>query len=454
VGDVPADQQSPAGPGWQSPAGPGSLAAALRQAGLAVRQLASDWRSARPWITTGGLLVSAVLGGLFSIITTLALLLVGLTAWIIGLGLMVRAGALWLSAWQASVDRRRIQWFDGIVIQPLALPRVAPGAGLRARQEAWARSPWLWRLPAYQLARLLLVCVLGFGAVTWWWGCIICFVLAAQPPRPVHFLAWVYGSASLGPVSLTVLVLAGVAGLLAWPAVVRTIPAADVWLGRWLLGPSRASALSTEVARLSRARSQAVAAAEAERRRIERDLHDGLQPQLVSLALDLGLAKVRLRTDPAAAQSLIDRAHEEAKRAAEDLRNLVRGIHPSVLDERGLDAALSALVASCPVPVAVTVSLAARPGQAPEAAAYFLVAEAITNITKHASARHGAVTITSAAGALLVTVEDDGAGGARLEPGGGLAGLAGRIASLDGTFRLTSPAGGPTRIEAVIPCAP
>jgi signal transduction histidine kinase len=174
----------------------------------------------------------------------------------------------------------------------------------------------------------------------------------------------------------------------------------------------------------------------------------------VNLALDLGLARSRLRSDPGAAQSLVDRAHEEAKRAAEDLRNLVRGIHPSVLDERGLDAALSALVASCPVPVAVTVSLPRRPAPAVEAAAYYVVAEAVTNISKHGQSRKAAVSIGYADSALRVAVEDDGRGGARLEPGGGLEGLAARVASLDGTFEVSSPRGGPTRIEAVIPCAP
>jgi signal transduction histidine kinase len=255
---------------------------------------------------------------------------------------------------------------------------------------------------------------------------------------------------------MAALVVAGVAGLVAWPAALRAVPAIDASLGRWLLGPSRASQLSTEVARLSQARSLAVASAAAERRRIERDLHDGLQPQLVNLALDLGLARARLRSDPGAAQSLIDRAHEEAKRAAEDLRNLVRGIHPSVLDERGLDAALSALVAACAVPVSVNVDLPRRPAPTPEAAAYYVVAEAITNISKHAQARKAAVSIGYAdgalRGALRVAVEDDGRGGACLEPGGGLEGLAARVASLDGTFELTSPQGGPTRIEAVIPC--
>jgi signal transduction histidine kinase len=414
---------------------------------------AAGWASGNTWRAIANLVLSLVLGGLFALAVVAALLLSAATVWILGLGTAVRAGTLMLAAQMARVDRRRIEWLCGVRIEPPVLPRAEPAAGFRARQQSWARSPWLWRLPAYQLVRLLVASAVAFGAVTWWWAVIFCFVLAAQPAGPVLLLAWPVGPVSLSLAEVAVLVMAGAAGLLAWPAVIRAASPLDSSLGGWLLGPSRASQLSTEVARLAQARSQAVASAGAERRRIERDLHDGLQPQLVNLALDLGLARARLRSDPGAAQSLVDRAHAEAKRAAEDLRNLVRGIHPSVLDERGLDAAFSALVASCPIPVEVTVNLRHRPPPTPEAAAYYVVAEAITNISKHAQARRATVSIGYADGALRVAVEDDGRGGARLEPGGGLDGLAARVASLDGAFELTSPEGGPTRIEAVIPCA-
>jgi signal transduction histidine kinase len=397
--------------------------------------------------------ISLAVGYLFAVTVALALLLTLVTSWILGVGTMVKSGTLWLAVQLARVDRRRIRWLSGVRIEPPTLPRAEPGARFLARQLARTRITWLWRLVWYQLLRLPVAGALAFGAVAWWWAAIICFVLAAQPPHPVYLIGVPLGPVSLTPAEMTVLVLTGVAGLLAWPAVVRAVPWADAALGQWLLGPSRATQLTTEVARLSQARSLAVASAEAERRRIERDLHDGLQPQLVNLALDLGLAKARLRSDPAAALTIIDRAHAEAKRAAGDLRNLVRGIHPSVLDERGLDAALSALVASCGVPVAVDVSLPRRPDQAVETTAYYVVAEAVTNVSKHSQARKAAVRIGYADGAVRVSVEDDGRGDARLDPGGGLAGLAARVAALDGTFELSSPAGGPTRIEAVIPCA-
>jgi signal transduction histidine kinase len=449
VGDAPDSQQTS---GARDE--PGSVPAGSGGRMLAGLRAVSGWAPANTWRATANLPVSLVLGGLFAFAVACALLLSAATVWILGLGTTVRAGALRLAAQMARLDRRRIEWLSGVRIEPLALPRAEPGAGFGARQLAWARSPWLWRLHAYQLVRLPVAGALAFGAVAWWWATVLCFVLAGQPAQPVLLLAWRVGPVTLAPAEMAALVAAGVAGLLAWPAAVRAVPAIDTSLGHWLLGPSRASQLSTEVARLARARSQAVASAEAERRRIERDLHDGLQPQLVNLALDLGLAKARLRSDPAAAQSLIERAHQEAKRAAEDLRNLVRGIHPSVLDERGLDAALSALVAGCTVPVAVTVTLPRRPAPTPEAAAYYVVAEAITNISKHAQAHKAAVNISYTHGALRVAVQDDGRGGARLEPGGGLEGLAARVASLDGTFELSSPQGGPTRIEAMIPCAP
>ncbi len=451
MGDFPTGQR--AKPGGAPEATPGGITAG-RAVAAAVLRVTRDWVSAGTWRATANLAISLVLGGVFSYALAVAMLLTIATAWIIGLGTMVRAGALWFAVQLARVDRRRIRWLTGAEIEPPELPRAEPGAALHARWQAWTRSRWLWRLVWYQPLRLLMAGALAFCAVAWWWAAIICFVLAAQPPRPVYLIAWPLGPVSLTPDEANALVLTGVAVLLAWPAVVRAVPLADAALGRWLLGPSQASQLSTEVARLSQARSLAVASAEAERRRIERDLHDGLQPQLVNLALDLGLARARLRSDPGAAQSIIDRAHEEAKRAAGDLRNLVRGIHPSVLDERGLDAALSALVASCSVPVAVNVSLPRRPPQAVETTAYYVVAEAVTNVSKHSAARKAAVNIGYAGDVLRVSVEDDGRGGALLDPGGGLAGLAARVAALDGTFGLSSPEGGPTRIEAVIPCAP
>lgn len=399
------------------------------------------------------LLISLVVGAFFAAATMMTLIASLATAWIIGVGVAVRGGALRLTARMASFDRRRLEWF-GARVEPAPLPRRQPGTSLWQSQQAWARASWLWRLCVYQLVRLPVAAAAGFVAVTWWWAAIICFVLAAGRTKPSLLLAWHVGPVSPGPAGTLRLVVVGVAILVAWPFIALGLAIGDALLGRWLLGPSRSRQLAAEVTRLGAARNLAVESAEAERRRIERDLHDGLQPQLVSLALDLGLARARLDRDPESARAMVERAHAGAKQATQDLRNLVRGIHPAVLDERGLDAALSALVAGCAVPVSVDVSLPERPDPVRESAAYFVIAEAITNVTKHSEAHAASVNVTSDGVLLRVVVEDDGHGGAHLEPGGGLAGLAARLASVDGFLTVSSPPDGPTRVEAVIPCEP
>jgi len=253
---------------------------------------------------------------------------------------------------------------------------------------------------------------------------------------------------------LLVAVAVGLAALLAAPPATRGLAAADGALARWLLGPPRGTQLAARVTELEVSRERVVDAAEAERRRIERDLHDGAQQRLVALAMELGRAKARFADDVDAAAALVDQAHIEAKAALSELRALVRGVHPPVLTDRGLDAALSGLAVRCPVPVTVQVTVPLRPRPAVEAVAYFTVAEALTNIAKHARASHASVVLdggTRPGGALHIVVSDDGVGGA--DPAGaGLAGLADRIAGVDGTLAVESPPGGPTIVSAVLPC--
>ncbi len=387
--------------------------------------------SPRTWRAIANLLVSLVTGTLFFLVLVVALLLSGAVSWIVGLGMLVLSFTLRLAARMAGLDRRRVERMTGVHIEPASPLGAASELSFRERQKAWSQSPVVRRLVAYQIVRLP-VCLASLFAVAFVWAGMIAGFFHSE-------------SGSLSRLLLAVFCL------FLWPLLARLGSAIDVSLARALLGPSRSGRLSAEVQRLGEARTLAVESAESERRRIERDLHDGLQPKLVSLALELGLAKARFERDPDSARSLIYQAHEEAKTAIEDLRGLVRGIHPSVLDERGLDAAFSALVASCAVPIRVEVSLSRRPDQAVEAVAYFVVAEAITNVTKHSGASRASVVITEAGGLLRVVVQDDGGGGAQAEPGGGLAGLAARVTAIDGTFAVTSPKGGPTRIEATIP---
>lgn len=196
----------------------------------------------------------------------------------------------------------------------------------------------------------------------------------------------------------------------------------------------------------------AVTAAEVERHRIERDLHDGVQPRLVSLGMTLGMAKSKMQSDPEAAAALLEEAHQSTKLAMTELRQLARGIHPAVLSDRGLDAALPALAARSPIPVTLRTHLPRRTGDAAEAAIYFAVAESLTNAAKHSEAEEADVEVIDNGTALVARIIDKGRGGARQVPGGGIDGLAGRVAAAGGNLTVTSPVGGPTIVEVTVPC--
>jgi signal transduction histidine kinase len=240
-------------------------------------------------------------------------------------------------------------------------------------------------------------------------------------------------------------------GLLA-PRATVALAALDRWVVRRLLGPSTRTELARRVDELETSRGAAVSSAEAERHRIERDLHDGAQQRLVALAMDLGRARERFDTDPEHARQLVGEAHEEAKAALAELRNLARGIHPAVLTDRGLDAALSAIVTRCPVPVTLSVNVPTRPPASVESAAYFVVAEALTNVAKHAQATRAKVAIVLQNNRLIVEVGDDGVGGADVSRGSGLSGLSDRVGALGGWMRVLSPSNGPTSVIVELPC--
>jgi signal transduction histidine kinase len=213
----------------------------------------------------------------------------------------------------------------------------------------------------------------------------------------------------------------------------------------------RARALRARVDDLRGARQRIIAAADAERRRIERDLHDGAQQRLVAVALTLRLAESQLASNPASVGRLIAQAREEAQLAIKELRDLAHGIHPAVLSEHGLGAALEALATRSPVPVAVTGVPAAPIDPAVEAAAYFVTAEALTNVAKYARASEASVDLSVDDGRLRVEVRDDGCGGADLATGSGLRGLRDRVDALDGQFELDSPPGVGTTVTVEIP---
>jgi signal transduction histidine kinase len=208
---------------------------------------------------------------------------------------------------------------------------------------------------------------------------------------------------------------------------------------------------SRRIAQLESTRAGAVDAQDTELRRIERDLHDGAQARLVALGMSLGMAEQKLASDPAAAQALLAEARVGAREALAELRDLARGIHPPVLADRGLAAAISTLADRSPLRVDVSVDLPARPAPAVETAAYFVAAEALANAGKHAGAETVAISAGRQGDALALAISDDGQGGA--DPGGvGLTGLRQRVEALDGTLTVSSPEGGPTMLRAVIPC--
>ncbi|MFN8017813.1 MAG: sensor histidine kinase [Acidimicrobiales bacterium] len=249
---------------------------------------------------------------------------------------------------------------------------------------------------------------------------------------------------------LAALGLVGLAVVAPWATVGAA--KAQLALARWLVGTPRSAEIEAQLARVEAQRSAAVDAAEAERRRIERDLHDGAQQRLVALAANLGSAREKLETDPEGAKVLVADAHEEAKAALKEVRDLVRGIHPVILEDRGLDAALSAVVARSAIPVALSVQVDPRPPAPVESAAYFVVSEALTNVARHAQATRASVDIARAGQRLVIEVRDDGIGGADASRGTGLQGLRERVQGLGGQVTVISPDGGPTTISVELPC--
>jgi signal transduction histidine kinase len=340
-----------------------------------------------------------------------------------------------LPRWPA--DPRRGYWW-----------KIVPTTSMMATRATWGEISYgVLRLPASVVAFTLTVAVWSLGLV----GLTLPLYAGDLPGGGPS----IGGHLFFGPKPLAISAALGLVLLLAAAPLTRSLGSADAALARWLLSPPRDAQLKARVTELEVSRERVVDAAEAERRRIERDLHDGAQQRLVAVAMELGRAKARFADDVDAAAALVDQAHAEAKAALVELRDLVRGVHPPVLTDRGLDAALSGLAARCTVPVTVQVEVPVRPRPAVEAVAYFTVAEALTNIAKHSRATRASVIVDGGpgpAGTLNIVISDDGIGGA--DPAGsGLAGLADRIAGFDGALSVESPPGGPTIISAVLPCA-
>jgi signal transduction histidine kinase len=346
----------------------------------------------------------------------------------------------------AGLERRRLGWF-GIAVPSLpASP--ASGATLWERIRTARREPTSGRELGYAVLLALLLwpvdAVVAFNAV------LVPGVLLVSPILSVFdeidVLVWQVDR----PVEALPLALVGAPVLFVAAAYLMTVvAAAQASLAHILLSPSEAL-LAERVREIGRSRVRLIDVFQTERRRIERDLHDGVQQRLVALTMTLGSAELEISPGPAL--TLVQRAHREAEEALSDLRATVRGIHPHVLVDHGLAAAVHEVADRSSVPVRVDVELPGRLDPAIEAAAYFVVSEALTNVIRH-SAAEGACVIGRVLGdRLVLTVTDDGVGGADPGSGTGLAGLVTRLEALDGTLSVTSPAGGPTEVRMESPC--
>ncbi|MEU2504217.1 sensor domain-containing protein [Streptomyces sp. NPDC007863] len=385
-----------------------------------------------------------------------ALTSTGLGLLITFLGVPVLAASLTVCRAFGAVERARVR---GLLGAHVAAPEPVRGrtGGAFSWMAATLRSGASWRHLLYALVHFPWA-VFSFSVsltfFTWGWG------LFTYPLWRWVFPAYLgqdgiqlYGDETHAlyldsPFEIAVTCGIGLLFVLAWPPVVRGLTAVDRLLAAGLLGPGR---LAERVTELESDRGAVVDTAAADLRRIERDLHDGPQARLASLAMDLGLARETLASDPRAAAVLVDEAHGEVKLALKELRDLARGIHPAVLTDRGLDAALSSVAARCAVPVSVTVDLPGRPVAAIEGLAYFTVTELLENVTRHSRARRASVDVWRSGARLMLQVRDDGVGGADPARGQGLAGLAERLRSVDGVLAVDSPAGGPTTVTAELP---
>ncbi|MEV7186959.1 histidine kinase [Kitasatospora sp. NPDC093102] len=377
--------------------------------------------SAWPWRSLGFLLSGAVVGATAVGLSALPVLL-----WD-GLGpgvVAVVLAPLALAGWAAA---RYERW---------RLRLVLPGweeAGRRRRARELSRGPGAWRDLGYGLVSLLLLWWIDLGLAAVGLGTPLFLLAAPFQPTANPTVSW------LGPLAGLVLLPVAAYPLAAW-AGVRAMTA------RAVLEPAE-----DELTQVVASRARLVDAYEVERRRIERDLHDGAQQRLVSLSVRLGLAGLDLPEDSAGARQVRE-AREEVQVALRELRELIHGIHPQVLTDRGLEPAVRDLAGRSAVPVDVDIALPGRPPAPVEAAAYFVVCEALANVVRHSGARRAAVHGRAAADGLVLEIRDDGAGGADPAAGTGLLGITDRLAVIDGTLSLRSPAGGPTVLRVEIPC--
>ncbi|MGA4850610.1 sensor histidine kinase [Streptomyces sp. G5(2025)] len=410
---------------------------------------------ARTWQELGYTLLSLPIG-IVSFVFAVTMFSLGVGLLVTFIGVPVLAGALAGCRGIGALERTRARSLLGLDVAPPE-PLRPKGGGAMALIGSVLKSGASWRHLLYSLL-LMPWSMFSFivAAAFWSYG----WMMLTYPLWFWLFPLYggqdgiqLYGGDGHGvyldnPFEIGVTAATGLLITLATPWILRALTTVDRLMVHGLLGPSR---LATRVEELESDRGVVVDTAAADLRRIERDLHDGAQARLVALAMDLGLAKEKLAEDPEAAARMVDEAHGEVKVALQELRDLARGIHPAILTDRGLNAALSALAARCTVPVQVEVDLASRPAAAIEGIAYFTVSELLQNISKHSRASRASVDVWRSEARLMLQVTDDGSGGADVTAGSGLAGLAERLDAVDGILLVDSPQGGPTTVTAELP---
>ncbi|MGP4093823.1 sensor histidine kinase [Nonomuraea sp. KM90] len=393
------------------------------------------------WRAAPYLLVTGLLGfGWFFVLGVAVPVSLTLSVIWVGVPLMMATVLMWRGG--AMLERRLMYAAFGLKIADPYRPRPERGLGAHLR---WLLSdPATWQDLGYLLMLLPLGAVeVVLSFVAWFMS----IALLIQPLlMTMYELGGVHSELMIGDwVGSCVAAVFGALALVLTAYLARGMAWLHGTLATVLLGGS-------EEERLRASRARGIDAAEAERRRIERDLHDGAQQRLLSVAVDLGRAQAKFDTEPEVVRMLIAQAHAGTKAAIAELRNLARGIHPAILTDRGLDAALSGLAARAPIRVDVSVELEERPPPAVESIAYFIVAETLANMAKHSGATEASVTVMRDHRGVVVDVWDNGIGGAVVTPGGGLSGLADRAATIDGVLVLHSPVGGSTLVRAELPC--
>jgi signal transduction histidine kinase len=404
--------------------------------------------SIEPWLALIFMFTSFALG-VFWFVVLVAVLATGLSTapTVIGIAILIAAPFGWM--YGAKFERLRVRALLGTDIS-----------------DPYARVPrdakWLEKIKARMLDRytwqdlLYLFLLFPIGVAQFVIAVVILAVAPTFAAAPIWYaLGGEVDVAGTGLNRWLVVSLLCVVGLLlvaAAPYIFIGIGRSHAWLARKLLGRDREAELEARVDELTVSRTHALDSAVVDLRRIERDLHDGAQQRLVKLSMDLGLAKELMETDPDGAKALIGEAHEESKRAMQEIRDLARGIHPAILTDRGLRPAITALAARSAVPVEVNVTVDERLSSPVESAVYFIVAEALTNVARHSQATSATVSIRRFGDLLFIDIEDDGVGGADIGRGSGLTGLQDRVSALEGRVIVESPPGKGTLVRVEIPC--